>query len=210
MDYRADCERISRLAKTMADHIEAYPLQWPAGRPRAKRRQNAQFQLSLAKARDHLMNEVRLLNGRQPVLSSNLELRLDGLPYANQKQPDDPGIAVYFTYKDKQHCFACDDWRKVEDNLRAIGKTIEALRGIARWGTGDMMERAFQGFVALPSPVQWWHVLGFESATGLNLNEVEIRYKKLAMQRHPDRGGSDDAMTELTWARDQAREQLPL
>ncbi len=194
----------------MADHIEAYPLQWPAGRPRAKRRQNAQFQLSLAKARDHLMNEVRLLNGRQPVLSSNLELRLDGLPYANQKQPDDPGIAVYFTYKDKQHCFACDDWRKVEDNLRAIGKTIEALRGIARWGTGDMMERAFQGFVALPSPVQWWHVLGFESATGLNLNEVEIRYKKLAMQRHPDRGGSDDAMTELTWARDQAREQLPL
>ena len=193
----------------MGDHVEAYPLQWPAGRPRARRRQHAQFQSSLARARDHLMNEIRLLGGRQPILSSNLELRLDGLPYANQRQPDDIGIAVYFTYKDKQHCFACDDWFRVEDNVRAIGKTIEALRGIARWGTGDMMERAFQGFVALPSPAQWWHVLGFESATGLKLNEVEQRYKTLAMQRHPDRGGSGDAMAELSWARDQAREQLP-
>lgn len=194
----------------MTDHVEAFPLQWPAGRPRAKRRHDARFKSSLAKARDHLMDEIRLLGGRQAILSSNLELRLDGLPYANQRSPADSGIAVYFTYKNAQHCFACDDWRRVEDNVRAVGKTIEALRGVARWGTGDMMERAFQGFIALPSPAQWWHVLGFESMSDLSRNEVDVRFKKLAMQRHPDRGGSADAMAELIWARDQAREQLPL
>jgi hypothetical protein len=191
------------------EHVESYPLHWPAGRLRAKRRQSARFHASLARARDHLMNEIRLLGGQQPILSSNLELRLDGLPYANQKMPVDSGIAVYFTYKGKQHCFACDDWYKVEDNIRAIGKTIEALRGIARWGTGDMMERAFQGFEALPSPAQWWHVFGFDSLNGLLPSEVDQRYRKLAMQRHPDRdGGSNDAMAELSWARDKAKEHF--
>ncbi len=193
----------------MSEHAEAYPLQWPAGRPRATRQSGAQFQLSLAKARDHLMKEIRLLGGKMPVLSSNLELRLDGLPYANQKQPNDCGIAVYFTYKGTQHCFACDEWNRVEGNVRAIGKTIESLRGIARWGTGDMMERAFQGFQALPAPAQWWHVFGFDSTSGLTAAEVEQRFKKLAMQRHPDRdGGSGDAMAELSWARDKAREHF--
>lgn len=47
-------------------------------------------------------------------------------------------------------CFACEKWQDVYGNIYAIGKTIEALRGIERWGTGDMVEQAFTGFVALP------------------------------------------------------------
>ena len=38
--------------------------------------------------------------------------------------------AVYFTYKQKPMCFACDKWDQVHDNIYAIGKTIKALRGI--------------------------------------------------------------------------------
>lgn len=193
----------------MGEHVEAYPLQWPAGRSRAKRRYHAQFQSSLAKARDHLMNEIRLLGGKQPILSSNLSLRQDGLPYANQKSPDDTGIAVYFTYKGKQHCFACDDWLRVEDNVRAIGKTIEALRGIARWGTGDMMERAFQGFEALPGPESepWWSVLGFsdESEALLN-NAFEAAAKSLIQRYHPDKKDGDAwRFKQIQKAREKAR-----
>lgn len=179
----------------MSDHIEAYPLHWPEGRPRAQRRHNAAFQMTLAGARDHLMNEIRLLGGKQPILSSNLSLRLDGLPYANQKQPDDTGIAVYFIYKDKQHCFACDDWNRVEDNVRAIGKTIEALRGIARWGTGDMMERAFQGFAALPAPGEepWWSVLGYNSeSAALFEDDFETQARYLIQEAHPDMPAGDE------------------
>lgn len=193
----------------MTDHVEAYPLHWPDGRPRAKRRQNAAFHMTLAKARDHLMNEIRLLGGKQPILSSNLELRLDGLPYANQRQPEDCGIAVYFTYKTKQHCFACDDWNRVEDNVRAIGKTIEALRGIARWGTGDMMERAFQGFEALPAPEgePWWSVLGYRSESDALANGFEERAKSLMQRFHPDKPGGDEwRFKQITKSRDKGRE----
>ena len=192
--------------------VTAFPLQWPAGRKRSRYPKTPAFGsrhgLSLARARDEVFKQIRLLGGRLPILSSNLSLRLDGLPYASQPQPEDAGVAVYFTYKGKQHCFACDEWRKVEDNIFAIAKTIDALRGIERWGTGDMLERAFQGFVALPSPAQWWHVLGFDTTVGLRLEAVEERFRQLAMQRHPDRGGSTDAMAELNWARDKAIESL--
>lgn len=179
----------------MNEHITSSPLYWPPGRPRAKYRQNAAFQMTLAKARDHLMNEIRLLGGKNTILSTNLELRLDGLPYANQKAPGDPGVAVYFDYKGTQHCFACDDWRLVEDNVRAIGKTIEALRGIERWGTGDMLERAFQGFKQLPSPESepWWSVLGFMSeAEALADGNFEIMAKKLLQKFHPDKDDGDE------------------
>lgn len=176
------------------EHVEAFPLHWPAGRPRCNRPQSALFRCSLATARDHLMSEIRMLGGRQPILSSNLELRLDGLPYANQKAPSDAGIAVYFTYKGKQHCFACDEWNRVEDNVRAIGKTIEALRGISRWGTGDMMERAFQGFVALPGPEAepWWSVLGYYSESDALSNDFEARARGLLQKYHPDKPDGDE------------------
>lgn len=182
--------------------VDAFPLAWPSGRPRSRYRRSAPFRTTLAKARDGVMNEIRLLGGRLPIISANLELRLDGLPRANQSIPDDPGVAVYFTLKGKQHCFASDCWTWPQDNLRAIEKTIEALRGIARWGTGDMMERAFTGFEALPSPAQWWDVLGFDSPYGLTVEDIKDAHRKMAMHDHPDRGGTDADMASLNWARD--------
>lgn len=192
------------------EHVEAFPLHWPAGRPRCNRPQSALFRCSLATARDHLMSEIRMLGGRQPILSSNLELRLDGLPYANQKAPSDAGIAVYFTYKGKQHCFACDEWNRVEDNIRAIGKTIEALRGISRWGTGDMMERAFQGFAALPGPEvePWWSVLGYLSEADALSDDFNAKAKRLLQQFHPDRDTGDEwRFKQVMKARNAGRER---
>jgi hypothetical protein len=79
-----------------------------------------------------------LLGGRNAALSTNIPLRRDSLPMAHYKVPADKGVAVYFTYKNRQMCFACDAWDKIEDHMQAVWKTIEGLRGIARWGTGDM------------------------------------------------------------------------
>lgn len=90
-------------------------------------------------ARDELVWEIERLGGRATIISSNIPLRQDGLPYASAKEPDEPGVAVYFSYRDAPRCFACDQWDRVRDNLQATRKTIEALRGIARWGSGDMI-----------------------------------------------------------------------
>jgi hypothetical protein len=72
------------------------------------------------------------------------------LPYAKYKTPDDPGVAVYFELNGRSQVFACDKWDRVEDNLQAIRKTIEAIRGIERWGSSEMLNRIYKGFQALP------------------------------------------------------------
>jgi hypothetical protein len=197
---------------------DAYLLQWPERRKRTEswHRENAKFDVTFARARDNIIGEVQRLCGRYPdpsiVISTNIALRRDGLPLAGQRQPDDPGVAVYFTYKKRQMSFACDRWRKIEHNMQAIAKTIEALRGIARWGTGDMLEAAFTGFEALPAPQTngaarprtWREVMEFPPQALVSADMVSARFRRLASVRHPDAGGSHDAMSELNRARDEA------
>jgi hypothetical protein len=187
---------------------EAFPLAWPAGWPRARRKSSAAFNLSFAKARDELMRELRLMGARYAILSSNVPLRRDGLPYAGQKEPDDPGVAVYFMWQGKQMTFACDRWDKVKDNVRAIGKTIEALRGVERWGASDMMERAFSAFEALPAPdgvvvLSCWQVLDLEPPC--SEMDIERAYRAKAKSAHPDSGGSREEWDQLRHAYDEAK-----
>jgi len=190
---------------------EAYPLAWPAGWPRAKRKTRAAFNMSFANARDELLNQLRLMGARYPLLSSNVSLRRDGLPYANQPEPADPGVAIYFMWQGKQMTFACDRWDRVRDNVRAIGKTIEALRGIERWGASDMMERAFSAFEALPAPdgvvtLSCWQVLDLEP--GAPEVAVERAYREKAKSAHPDKGGSREEWDRLRAAYEQAKRAI--
>lgn len=192
---------------------EAFPLYWPENRPRTPdhRRQRSRFQTGFGMAVRSVMNELRLLGARLPIISTNVPLRRDGLPLASAKRINDPAAAVYFTYKDRQTCFACDRWDKVEDNIWAIAKTIEAMRGIARWGTGDMLDAAFRGFTALPAPgdFDWRHELRVEDYSPSTRAQAEAAYRLKAKQRHPDiPGGSAEAMARLNKAIEMAREEL--
>jgi len=171
--------------------IEAYPLTWPAGRARTLwgHRETAKFDTSFARARDNIVHEVQLLVGKyidpKLIISTNIPLRKDGLPLASYRAPTDTGVAVYFRYNGQDVSFACDRWLKIEHNMQAIAKTIEALRGIERWGTGDMMKAAFTGFLALPAPAaaqQWWQVLGV--AGHEPTITVREAYRKLRSEAH--------------------------
>lgn len=180
---------------------EAYPLTWPQGRPRTKWPEASRFDATLGAAVKDVQHEVALLGGVDLIISSNLATRRDGLPYANSAQPDDRGVAVYFTLKKRPMCFACDRWRKVEENMRAIAKTIDALRGIERWGSGQMVEQAFTGFLSLPAPEQPWQVLGLPDSH-CTRQQIEAAYRELAMKHHPDRGGDQYEMARINAARD--------
>jgi hypothetical protein len=61
---------------------------------------------------------------------------------------NDPGIAVYFTLGKKRVVLACDKWAAPQENIYAIAKHVEALRGQDRWGVGSI-EQAFAGYMAL-------------------------------------------------------------
>jgi len=190
-----------------------YPLCWPDGWPRTPQSKIklSSFRVSQNRAQGKLFNELKLLGARNVYLSTNIKLRLDGRPYASQRAPDDKGVAVYFTYKDRDMVFACDKYNQIGDNIHAIGKTIEALRGIERWGASDMLERAFTGFEALPGPSavggdRWQDVL--QVGNTYTIEECERNFKLLASEHHPDKGGDVDEFRKLTAARDQARAEL--
>jgi hypothetical protein len=180
---------------------EAYPLCWPSGWKRTPYRKEARFgNCGIASYRDAVMDQLLLLGASRVIISSNLRLRLDGLPIGAQANPSDPGIAIYFQFRGKPRVLACDRWQKAEHNLWAIAKHIEALRGQERWGVGSL-EQAFAGYTALPERGElrsWWTVLGVaESAT---LEEIKYAYRNAAKVLHPDAGGTNAAMAELNEA----------
>ena len=64
--------------------------------------------------------------------------------------------------------------------------TISALRGIARWVTGDMVTAAFRGFVALPPPMTgqraWYEILGV--GPDVSIAACELMYRKNQLIRN--------------------------
>lgn len=193
--------------------IDAYPLQWPMGWPRTKWPERARFDTGFATARNELMRELNLLGATNIIISSNIELRRDGLPYSGRRQPEDTAIAVYFKLNGEDQCVPCDKWTRSEDNLQAIRKTIEALRGLERWGAKEMVNAAFRGFKALPANIivgagtmrSWSEVL--QVSYEADWDVIEAAYKRLLHKVHPDKGGTVEAFTELQNAFKQAKQE---
>lgn len=185
---------------------QAYPLQWPNGWPRTEppKREQSRFDTTVARALDFLEEEVRRLGGKQLVISSNVTL--------GDMRPDDPGVCAYFTYQGVSAAIPCDRWKKAEDNVHAIAKTIEAMRGIERWGAKHMVKAAFTGFAALPAPggtsTPWRQVLGFAPDEKLTLAALEARYRKRRSEYHPDKGGNSEMFNAVQAAYDQARQEV--
>lgn len=184
---------------------EAYPLHWPVGVPRTRMPERARFgEVTRARAIEELTWEIERARGRYIVISTNIRLRRDGRPYASDRPPEDKGVAVYFERKGKQLVYACDRWDRIEHNMRSITKTIEAVRGIERWGASDMVERAFAAFEALPPPSEpdaWWAVLNVDRSA--SADEIERAFRREAKLHHPDHGGDPVVMAQINAAREQ-------
>jgi hypothetical protein len=184
---------------------DAYPLAWPQGWPRmsAGGRKRAKFHasgrtwgtgkrdLTIADGTSRVVGQLRTLGVRdgQWVISSNLQLRRDGLPYSDQKAPQDPGVAVYWTRKGKQQVMAIDLYDRVADNLAAVAASLEALRAIERHGGAQILDRAFEGFTALANPDTFdaWSVMGLvKTAAPHTADFIRQRFRDLSRIYHPD------------------------
>lgn len=172
---------------------QAYPLSWPVGWPKTEplRRERGAFKTSLYGALENLRKEVRLLGGKELVLSSNVTL--------GHERPKDPGVVAYFQWSDLAVAIPCDRWSLVEHNVQAIALTVEAMRGMERWGAKHMIRAMFTGFKALPSSERPWHeVLGLSA--DCTPEQVASRYRELAKQHHPDAGGSHEEFIRIQQA----------
>jgi hypothetical protein len=196
--------------------IEAHPLSWPVGKPRTPRHkiEKSRFDpYGRAAEVTNVREELQRLGARNIIVSTNVRLRRDGLPYSADRAPDDQGVAVYFDYAGGQKCFACDRWKTIEENLRAIFKSIEAIRGLERWGSKSFVDAAFTGFSALPAPGQhskrhWRQVLGVGPTEPVSTTVVNAYYRDAARRAHPDMGGSTAAMAEVNAARAEALAEI--
>ena len=196
-----------------AKQISAYPLTWPVGWKRTPPTQRIRA-LTVADAVGRLLGELGRLGvpDYNVIISTDVRTRLDGLPYSNQAEPQDPGAAVYWkTRKGEERSMAIDRYTRVADNIAAIAATIEAMRAIERHGGAEILERAFLGFQALPPPINgarpWHEVLGVDPAASLDAAEVSYRIR--AKNLHPDMTGGDaDKMAELNEAIRQARQTV--
>ena len=162
----------------------------------------------MSEAVKRVVVEADRMGARGLVISSNLELRNDGLPRSGQSEPQDPGVCVYFHLKGKPHSLPCDTYGNVAGNIAAIAAHMEATRKIERHGVASVAEM-FSGFAALPPPADakpsrpWWEVLGMPQAK-YGKHVIEAVYKAKVRECHPDTGGSNEAFQELNRAREEA------
>ena len=202
--------------------ITAHPLTWPAGWPRGPGHKFGRFgtsrqssgmayrhksAITVAEAVSRVRGELGRMGLRDDdvVISTNLALRLDGLPRSDQREPDDSGAAVYWTDRSgATRCMAIDRYTRVADNLAAIAATLDAMRAIERHGGAEILDRAFTGFAALPSPPsgEWWKVLGIERAA--SRVQIDNAYLRKRSEHHPDRGGDAEAFQRVQRAYEEA------
>lgn len=187
--------------------IDAYPLTWPAGFPRSGSRMEGAFKTSLAKSLSNVEKSVSGFgkdSGKKieaMVISSNVSI--------GNVRPTDPGIAVWFTWDGIQVCIPIDRYTKVEANLQAVHHVVEARRTELRHGGIAIVRATFTGFKALPAPVEsrdWRKVLEIGAET--SLESARENFRRLSSLRHPDKGGSHNAMAELNLAWQQAQAAL--
>jgi hypothetical protein len=200
--------------------VSAYPLQWPAGFPRWKAgRIQGTFKTDFEGALRNVRKSLELFGKdsdkkvENPVLSSNIDL--NPLTSNTGNRPNDPGVAVWFTWDGLQVCIPIDRYSTPAANLQAIHHIIEARRAELRHGTLALVRATFTGFKALPAPKgkHWKDILELTDIPIANISAATLKnkYHSLAGKRHPDKsGGSTDAMAELTRAFNEAKSELGL
>lgn len=166
--------------------------------------------LTIAEAIERLEGELRRLGAVDPILSSNLRPKLDGSPTSKQAEPEDPGVAIYFTLEGDERVLAVDCWDRCADNIAALAGHIDTMRAQHRYGVGSL-KLAFSAYALPAHGRDWRDVLGFptgwphKALDNADLESVVIAaFRKKAKEIHPDSGGTGDGMVDLLQARDAA------
>jgi hypothetical protein len=191
--------------------------------PRTRFPQRSRFRSDWRTTLAELSYEIERLGASSWVLQIDVaeyDLRKDGGLRANA-QPSSHAIRINFIAKAKGALsFAIDrydDWR---DNVRAVAKTLEALRVVDRYGVATAGEQ-YRGWTAIDSRpatmsreqaaefIAHWAGAGQnETKSWAKLilgNPVELThaYRLAAKIAHPDVTGDDgDTMARLNAARD--------
>lgn len=203
-------------------NVSNHPLHWPAGwaRTASSDQKDANFKhqgrrLTIADGITRVLDALRKMGvpSWNVIISTNMAVRGDGLPYSGRRPPEDAGAAVYWRPDEESEgyqCIAIDQYTRLGDNLAAIAGTLDCLRAIERWGGAKILQRASAGFKELPgsgssNPGVWWAVLGVTQ--GSDFDTVRAAYQQKRKSTHPDHGGTTEQFKAVQQAWRQFQEQ---
>lgn len=182
-----------------------------------------------SKAFELLRFELAKIGAKQVVIEAGYkphQVRADGWPYSNAK-PEHHHVRVSFSKDGVPISFLQNGFNCVEYNVWLIGRTLNALRAVDRYGCTKAGEQ-YKGWAQLPpgasgsAPIaaaEW--ATPFDAATFLLdtgdpngecrvLRSEVIRggavledaFRAAAKKAHPDTGGSADLVSKVSRARD--------
>jgi hypothetical protein len=183
------------------------PLVWVGpSTPDYQRRSRYTFKAPWASTLDLLDRELEHLKAADLVIEADFlerDIRLDGMPRGNARQPIHPGVRVAFDSKHGPLIYATDSCQYWQHNVRSIALTLEALRAVDRYGATKSAEqytgwRAIGAGIAMPAQAMtrdqalaelatlagWVHL-----TTAAGPNVIKQAYRAAARRHHPDAGG---------------------
>ncbi len=182
--------------------------EWP-GKPTPPWEQGmSPFSAKYNQTLDLLEYELGRLGARDVLIQAYLkreDIRNDGWPRADAR-PSRPGVIVSFDVPQPEQggkrinmAFPCDRFNRMEDNIRAIAKSLEALRMVDRYGVTRNSEQ-YRGFAQLLEAKAWTvdeSAAFLEVKTGIPAHVIvhfasnyRAAYREAAKSMHPDQGGN--------------------
>lgn len=143
---------------------------------------------------------------------SESDIRLDGMPRANARQPSFPGVRIAFESRHGPLIYQSDVCAYWQHNVRSIALGLEALRAVDRYGISSRAQQ-YTGWKAIEAPraastfntveaalawLQSEECAGFAGAAALNIRSL---IKHAMSTHHPDRGGDPAKWTKVEQAR---------
>lgn len=208
-------------------HVELRfrPIQaWPG--PITAELKSDRFDSTPGRTQTDLRGELAAIGVRSAVIQADVfedDLRRDGMFRANAKFGSSR-VIVAFEHPDQGSVsFPCWTYRSFWANLRAVVKTLEALRAIDRHGASRNAQQytgwkqlpasatASDAFVTVEDAVRYLAKVQNPDSTmdprvvELAIEDAEIRkglYRAACRHAHPDAGGSDAMMARVNAAKD--------
>lgn len=183
---------------------------WPQ-EPTAKR-QRGTFKAGFTKVLDDLERELGHMKAKGITIQAFIQredIRNDGWPRSTAR-PSEPGVILSFESKAGPLRFACDTYHDWEDNIRAIGLTLESLRAVERYGAVRKAEQ-YRGWSALPPAAgavtpamtveqacDWLAAVAAQSIVPSSPPVVyRDAYRAAARKCHPNTGGTTERFKQL-------------
>ena len=196
---------------------EFRPLEWegPLKGPLTRgQRKVATFRATYPATLELLFREAEKLGAKHLVLQVDIrerDIRTDGLPRANARHGENPGVIVSFESRFGPLRYATDVYTDWQDNLRAIALSLEALRAVDRYGVSKRGEQ-YTGWKALPAgsgsapfttsqAAIRWMLTTLRDLGDYEGGEPRDVYRRLAKRLHPDTGADRAEWDKLDAAR---------